>query len=756
MKRRLLRFASRELVPLALCTFASAAAAADVAPPVIQFPAIDVVGVSPLPGIGNPLSQTPSNVQTFGAGEIGRQRLPGIAAFLEQNGGGVNAASPTGNSVQPDLTFRGFTASPLLGTPQGMSVFIDGVRVNEAFGDVVNWDTIPQNAIDSLQIVPGSNPLYGLNTLGGALVVTTKSGARDPGVEASVEGGSFGRMHAEAQAGGAHDGIDGFVAASAFDDDGWRDHSASRIRQLFARGGWSNDSTEIATTLTLADNTISGTQALPLPMLTQPKSAYTWPDTTDNELAAFSARLSHDFSDSAKLIVNAYARRFQSDDLNSNVNGNLDAANAPQAFNVLSNQVTNTAGAAMQAAWRLAATPGVSHQVVGGASYDRGDTVFGQSQQAATFVGDHDTVGSGAFEPGTDVGSTASTASAWLIDTLDLGHGASLSASARYNSAQVSIDDRSGLQPQLDGTHHYRKWLPALGATWSRDSRFTAFGNVSRGMRTPTPMELTCADPDAPCTLPNIFVSDPALSPVLATTFETGIRGRGDFASVHAANYSVALFRTTLDNDIQFISSGAGAVNAGYFRNVGRTRRQGVELFGSARICDFTLSARYTLLDATFRSAFREASPDNSTAGEGGEIDVLPGNRLPGIPRHTAKLRIDWRADGIFGIGASVVAQSSQYARGDENNADRHGALGGFAVANLDAHWQVSPSLRVYVRVENLFDRRYQNFGILGSDFFSGPGASYAPQSAAPQQFRSPGTPLGAWVGVVWQLGQRA
>lgn len=81
-----------------------------------------------------------------------------------------------GNPFQPDLNFRGFTASPLLGTPQGLSVYMDGVRLNQPFGDVVSWDLIPRSVIGSIALMPGSNALFGLNTLGGALAIQTKDG----------------------------------------------------------------------------------------------------------------------------------------------------------------------------------------------------------------------------------------------------------------------------------------------------------------------------------------------------------------------------------------------------------------------------------------------------------------------------------------------------------------------------------------------------------------------------------------------------
>jgi iron complex outermembrane receptor protein len=286
-----------------------------------------------------------------------------------------------------------------------------------------------------------------------------------------------------------------------------------------------------------------------------------------------------------------------------------------------------------------------------------------------------------------------------------------------------------------------------LGATWQAARSLNVFGNVSQGMRVPTPVELTCADPAAPCTLPNIFVADPPLQPVVATTYELGIRG-----TVGASGfYSAALYRTNLIDDIQFIGAGAGAVNAGYFRNVGRTRRQGVELTGGATLGEITLTARYSLIDATFQTAFQESSPNNSTANAAGLIDVVPGNRLPGVPRNTLRVRADW-VHGPVSAGVGVLAVGSQYARGDENNRDASGAIPGYAVVAADGAWQIDREWQLFARVDNLFDRTYQNFGILGANYFRGPGNTFNPSLAGPEQFRSPGSPFGAWVGIRYRL----
>ena len=162
----------------ALLFLGTDARAADNVAAELEAPAVNVVGTTPLPGIGTAIEQVPANVQVIGERELRGQAVPGVAEYLEAGRASFTMNQSQGNPYQPDVNFRGFSASPLLGAPQGLSVYVDGVRVNEAFGDVVNWDLIPRNAISSISVIPGSNPVFGLNTLGGALALYTKTGLR--------------------------------------------------------------------------------------------------------------------------------------------------------------------------------------------------------------------------------------------------------------------------------------------------------------------------------------------------------------------------------------------------------------------------------------------------------------------------------------------------------------------------------------------------------------------------------------------------
>ncbi|MGF6726411.1 outer membrane receptor protein involved in Fe transport [Paraburkholderia sp. GAS41] len=208
----------------------------------------------------------------------------------------------------------------------------------------------------------------------------------------------------------------------------------------------------------------------------------------------------------------------------------------------------------------------------------------------------------------------------------------------------------------------------------------TAYANYSEGTRTPTAIELACADPAAPCSLPNDFIADPALKPVVSRAFETGARG----TLSSAIHWSAALFRTDLHDDIVFVSSNGAATSTGYFQNVGTTRRQGFEINARTQTGPLTVNAGYTYLRATCQSSFVEQSASHSSATAQGNITMHPGDRIPGIPENTLKLRLDYAATAKWSVGANILYRSSIFARGDENNQDSNGRIAGYAIVDLD------------------------------------------------------------------------
>ncbi|HEY9024867.1 MAG TPA: TonB-dependent receptor, partial [Burkholderiaceae bacterium] len=319
-------------------------------------------------------------------------------------------------------------------------------------------------------------------------------------------------------------------------------------------------------------------------------------------------------------------------------------------------------------------------------------------------------------------------------------------ASGRFNDARISIRDRSGTNPDLDGDHRFRRFNPAVGLTFNPKAGYTTYLSYNEGMRAPTAAELTCADPAAPCKLPNAFLADPPLKKVVAKTLEVGARGKSGGSS-----WSAALYRTELSDDIQFVSSGGSAINAGFFQNVGKTRRQGLELMGATQWGSLGLTARYSLIDATFRTGFVESSPANSAADANGDITIAPGSRIPGIPRQSLRIRVDWEASEAISIGANLVANSGSRLRGDESNQDVHGPVPGYAVLNVDARWKLRKNVELFARVDNVFDREYANFGVLGLNAFANPAKAFDPANPVAEPFYGLGAPRGAWLGLRYE-----
>lgn len=234
---------------------------------------------------------------------------------------------------------------------------------------------------------------------------------------------------------------------------------------------------------------------------------------------------------------------------------------------------------------------GKKNQLMIGAGVDFGRTGFIQDTQDAQFNANRGTDPIGPFLQQTSVATGNRYYGLFAAHTLTLDQRWTLSLSGRYNLARIRITDRSGKAPELNGEHSFARFNPALGLNFNPAPNLMVSAAYNEGMRAPTPIELTSADPTAPCKLPNNFLSDPALKKVVTKTIKVGARGKRGAA----ASWSVALYRTDLNDDIQFISSQGAGSNSGFFQNVGNTRRQGLELAGSGKWGRLALTAHRPL-----------------------------------------------------------------------------------------------------------------------------------------------------------------
>src|SRR5215813_9725960 len=278
---------------------------------------IVVTSTTPLHGSGLPKDHVPANVQTISAEDLADHKSLDLSAYAGEALGSVHLNDVQGNPLQSNVQYRGFLASPLLGTPQGLSIYLDGVRLNEPFGDTINWDLIPPNAIESVNVIPGSNPIFGLNTLGGALSLETKTGFSDPGVQGTLLYGSWGRKLLRADAGAHGERFAIFAAAQIFDEDGWRDLSPTRSEHGFVSASYQHAGTTADLSLIGANTRLFGNGPLPEQQLATDRTAFfTAPDITENRLFMATLRGEHPLSDHLRLSGVAYLRTNRTQSVN--------------------------------------------------------------------------------------------------------------------------------------------------------------------------------------------------------------------------------------------------------------------------------------------------------------------------------------------------------------------------------------------------------------------------------------------------------
>ena len=728
-------------------------------PPPVVLPPVEIVGTTPIPGVGQPRDRIPSNVQTLNLRRMRDLDALDLPELMSRSLGSVSVAEIQGNPYQVEVSFRGFSASPLLGTPQGLSVFVDGVRVNEPFGDIVNWDLIPRNALRSLTLMPGSNPVWGLNTLGGALALTTRSGATDPGTEAELTVGAWRRVSVELSHGAKlDDGAHVFVAGTATREDGWRDASPSRVGQLFGKYGrhervW-NGALDWDASLTLADNRLVGNGVLPDSMLARRfEQVYTQPDEAHNRLGMLALNTDYALNDTDQWHGTAYLRSLKVNTLNGDVNDEFGPPAVTEG-GVENRTATDqrSLGLALQWSRTLA-----DWQLILGASHDQARSDFRQTEAEGDLDAERRVHPTEDEEVNAALVGRTRTDSVYAAHTLALQPRLHLSLSGRYNHTRVSTVDVGradlGLPTALDNALRFKRFNPALGLTWQVRPSLTPYASLSEGNRAPSPIELGCSDPAQPCVLPNALQSDPPLRQVVSRTAELGLRG----ALEGGVRWNAGLFRTRNRDDILFVSN---SLAAGYFANFGQTLRQGLELGSSGRLGAFDWGVNYSRVRATFESGACIVAEANRTAETSAqcpgddEIEVRPGDRLPGIPAQTLKLDAGWRARPGLRLAAGLMAQSGVFVRGNENNLHPGGGrVAGFGVLNLNAAWQVAPGWTLTGKVINVADRRYGTGGVLAQNAFDANGVLQAPANWVNERFVAPGAPRAVWVGLRYSLG---
>jgi len=659
-----------------------------------QLPEVRVTAPARLPGSPLPLSSVPATVDVVPGDQL---RATGAVTLQEAltRLPGVTLNDQQGNSWQMDLSFRGFRSTSVTGESQGLSVFVDGVRINEPTVEEVNFDLLPLDDIERLEVIRGPAAVFGRNTLGGVINIITRRGV-PPVYEIvpEVEGGSFGRQKYRLRLGGASAPLDYYLAGTFFREDGWRDVSASRVGRIFAKIGLKSGETDATISYQRAENRIEQPGSLPLSDLQRDRTQnYTSGDFFKPLMNLVTLSLRQEAGTDLALSLTGFGRWLDAEQFNVN---QLRA-------NTRSFTATTSAGGTVQLGHETTAL-GRANRLVAGVDYAH------HSSQVRVFEDEE-----GKRELESFVRDNQNSIGVYLRDTFDIarnvlqtGDRLIVTAAVRWDWLRHDIDEPKPAERSISatGVSTFSRPNPAIGFNYNLSRDWGIYFGYSEGFRAPAFLELTCAGPSAICPgLQAGVAPDPPLNAVTARNYELGLRAR----PTSWLNGELALFRADVSDDI-FSVSPTGTTGLS-FQNVGGTRRQGVEISLASRPAA-GLEARlsYTYTEATFRDNLELATP-RLTAGCAASPctqTVRAGNDLPLVPRHRLNASLDYRLASWLGLwlGASYVGP--QRLRGDEENVERK--LTDYVVVNagLRAGWK---GLTAFVTINNLLNNEYETFG---------------------------------------------
>ena len=740
-------------------------------------PQVEVVGTSPLPGIGIEKDKLPYDVQTVTSEQMYQSQTLNLTDFMSRNLLGVNINEVQGSPFQADITYRGFRLSGILGSSQGMSVYLDGVRVNEPFGDVVNWDMIPEAAIGNVTLVPGSNPVYGLNTLGGALAFTTKSGLTAPGGEIKLQAGSFGRVRTDISHGSkGNDGYHSFISATGFREDGWRDYSSGNLGNVFAKIGRQQNDSNWDLALLVGRSSLLGNGLLPSYSFgedgteaatagmyeTNRKWIYTHPDRTRNELQQLTFNFQRILDSNTELSANAYVRNSKRKTVGGDAERELVYDNTDPDDGLYRNDAVLNYTATSQNSYGTSINLTKlldKHQITTGASVDASRVGYGSSQADCDTNIDSTRApyGCDAAEDHARLKGRTTAFGIYASDTWSVSEKTFVTTSGRFNHA--TVNNRLNTYVDADGDplsstrvtsdkFTYNSFNPSIGVTYKPVQTISVFTNIGQSNRVPTSIELGCADSSYPCRLPTGLQADPYLKQVIAQTLETGLRWQLSSDS----GISAALYRSENKDDILFRAVSSSGL--GYFSNFSKTRRQGADITAYTALKSLSLRISYSYLDATYQ--------DSGTLF-GGErnISVTPGTKIAGLPEHTFRINADWRATPKMTIGGTLLTTSSLVTQGNEDgkipdDETVNAKISGYTLLHLHANYEAEKGLDYFARINNVFDTRFETYGMMAMSMFNANGSLIDSSASATgpnvSRFVAPGAPRHLMVGLRYRF----
>ncbi len=796
---------------------------------------MEVIGVSPLPGILIDKKTYPSSSQSLREEEVSSSLSKSIVDIMNEKLSGVTVKDIQNGSFQKNVDYRGFTASPLLGESQGITVYLDGVRINESFGDTVQWDLIPENAVKQVDLM-SSNPAFGLNALGGSLSLKTKKGLdyinKELYIDNTFKIGSFAYHSEFFEYGIGTDDLGIYTSYEKASDRGWRDHSDGKIQRFYSSLSQEKENYDINLSILGAVTDLNGNGVTPIELLqVDRKSVFTWPDNTNNRLFMLYGTGRYFTNNDSMFSANIYFRKLLRDTYNADEvdaeecaedvagdanelksdygfdnaplcgednssgdygvildqNGNaIESNDSIRKYGLINKTYTTTSTIGGTFQYDTSKSfYSTQHQLAFGLAYDKAKSFY----RSGGFLGklnndrtveqlyndfdqpiellaeqEHAGAGSNPDEKGRgDVGPAEVTGKLdlyglYISDTFKIDKFTTFSSSARANLAFVELLDNFKTDTYVrkvfvNGDHRYFRVNPSLGLVHNIDDNLDFLINYREANRVPSPVELSCADPAAPCRLPNAFVADPPLDQVITRSVETGMNGSFN-TKLYDFNWSSIGYLSKNFEDIIFVSSGTG-LSSGFFKNFGETNRVGLDFNFTAnskkknKIESFHINYSYML--ATFESSHSlpAANHPNSTN------DVKKGDIIPGMPEHKINSRITFGVSSDLNLSVGMHSASGVFLRGDESNQLKKTSP--YVVFNLESHYKPRKNTTFFSRIENIFNSQYETMGVLGeasSSEVSVPiselgdtGSGDNAIGALDPNFLSPGQPISFFIG---------
>ena len=735
---------------------------------------IDVYSSSPLPSIGLPKNMVPANIQTINSNELDAQSGVSIADFMVNNLQGVTVNEVGGNPFQLELNFRGYNATPISGNPQGLSVYIDGIRANQPFSNTVLWDLIPNFSISNIQMVAGSNPVYGLNTLGGAISMQTKSGQNFKKEVVDVSAGSWARNTSVVEVGGvlADSNMDYYVGFEHFNENGWRKFSPSHVNQIFGKLGFESEMSRYEVTYTGAHNLLIGNGLTPKDLLGAERDGiHTLEDETKNEYSQLALNMSHFFNEKSMIAGNIYYKRSDratyngdlNDDYCNSTRGDADECSVESlAAYDADNTDTNLYEGVLNRTNTLQDTFGINlqttfdqdwydrrNQIIVGVSAEYSQIKFKQTEQEVKTLALNGFFGGDlqGIEQATGLTGKTKTYGVFVTNTHSLNDRLNINTAIRYNHVQIDNRDTfngPGSSASLTGKHHFERFNPSIGVTFQPNEILSTYASYSESSRAPTSIELGCANPAQPCNLPTQMADDPPLNQVVAKTLEGGVSGK----VTKDTSWNMSIYHAINHDDILFVYANASN-GLGYFTNVDETTRKGLDVGVSTKFNKLSLNFNYGFVMAQYGTNFTLVSEVNSSASSD-VIQVSDGDYLPNIPKHHLKIRADYEIKPRWNIGATLTAFTESYMMGNENqqhdsSGGLQGEIPGYAVVNLDSQYNFHDNWELHAKVINLFDQDYYSGGRLAQTSVQ-TDRSFGDERSVASLI--PGAPRAGWVGI--------